>query len=175
MKKIGIVLLMLLLCLAAVSCGKKDAPPSGMQEAATEDAEYHLYVPESWVLNNRSGVSGAYAPTADRANVTVTSDLPDATITAESYFNDICLPRYESGTLSNFALVEDKCEDTTLGGLNAKKYVYVYDVGGDSFETMQVVLSTGNMVYNFTYTSDAAHYEDHLEEVSDMMSEFRFK
>ena len=102
MKKLIAILLLLTLMLCAVSCKKDDATPSGMKDAATAGAEYHLYVPEMWVPNNGNGISGAYANSTDKANVTVTSYLPDTVMSAESYFNDVCLPQYENGTLSGF-------------------------------------------------------------------------
>lgn len=175
MKKLMAILLLLALTLCAVSCKKDNAPPSGMVEAATADAEYHLYVPELWVVNNQSGISGAYTSSADRANVTVTSYLPDVSMSAEDYFNDICLPQYENGTLTGFQLLNDLCGDTTMGGLNAKKYVYVFSLGGTDYETMQVIASTGKMIYTLTYTAKAANYADHTEDVEEIVKAFAFR
>lgn len=175
MKKTIAVLLLLVLALCTVSCKKDNAPPSGMKEAATAGAEYHLYVPELWIANNGNGISGAYTGTADRANVTVTSYLPDFSMSAESYFNEICLPQYQNGTLAGFELLSDLCGDTTLGGLNAKKYVYIYSLGGVDYETMQVIASSSKMIYTLTYTAKAANYADHTEDVEEIVKAFAFR
>lgn len=175
MKKLIAILLLLTLMLCAVSCKKDDATPSGMKDAATAGAEYHLYVPEMWVPNNGNGISGAYANSTDKANVTVTSYLPDTVMSAESYFNDVCLPQYNNGTLSGFQVLNDLCGDTMLGGLNAKKYVYIYSLAGVDYETMQVIASTGKMVYNLTYTATAASYAEHTEDVEEIVKAFAFR
>lgn len=175
MKKVVTVCLLVFFCFAAVACSGGDNTPEGMKDAAVAGAEYHLYVPEGWVLNNESGVSGAYASASERSNVTLTTYLPDAQISAETYFNDVCLPQYQNGSLAGFTLIGDQCADTTLGGLNAKKYVYVYSLGGTDYETMQVVVSTGSMIYNLTYTATAAAYANHLEDVESIIANFVFR
>lgn len=175
MKKLIAVFLLLTLTFCAVSCKKDDSVPSGMKDAAIADAEYHLYVPELWVPNNGNGVSGAYANSSDRANVTVTSYLPDTAMSPETYFNEVCLPQYGNGTLAGFQVLDELCGDTTLGGLNAKKYVYIYSLGGVDYESMQVIASTGKMVYNLTYTAKAANYADHTEDVEEIVKAFTFR
>lgn len=175
MKKWIAVCMIIFVCFAAVSCSGGDAVPEGMKDAAVAGAEYHLYVPEGWTLNNGNGISGAYASASDRSNVTLTSYLPDTPMSAETYFQTVCLPQYQNGSLTGFALLDDQCADTTLGGLNAKKYVYVYALGGADYETMQVVVSTNSMIYNLTYTATAATYADHLDDVESIISNFAFR
>ena len=175
MKRTAAILLLLVFLLGAVSCKKDDAPPSGMIEAATAGAEYHLYVPELWVVNNGNGVSGAYTSSADRANVTLTSYLPDSAMSAEEYFGNVCLPQYKNGVLAGFEVLTELCADTTLGGLNAKKYVYIYSLAGVDYETMQVIASTGKMIYTLTYTAKAANYADHTEDVEEIVKAFAFR
>lgn len=175
MKKWIALCMLVLVCFTAVACAGEDAAPDGMKDAAIDGAEYHLYVPEGWILNNGNGISGAYASADERSNVTLTSYLPDTQMSAEAYFTEVCLPQYQNGALADFALVTDQCGDTTLGGLNAKKYVYVYSLGGASYETMQVVVSTGSMIYNLTYTAASATYAEHLEDVESIIAQFVFR
>lgn len=175
MKKIGLICLLLVCCLLAVSCGDEVSAPEGMQDAACANAEYYLFVPNTWVLNNANGISGAYVTDANgnRANVTLTTYLPDAQMTADAYFKNICMPSYQSGTLSGFVLIEEA--DAVLGGLNARKYVYSFGLGGSDYRSQQVVVVTGTMIYNLTYTALATDYDAHAEDVQAIISSFAFR
>lgn len=175
MKKWIALCMLVLVCFTAVACAGEDAAPDGMKDAAVAGAEYHLYVPEAWVLNNGNGISGAYVAAGERSNVTLTSYLPDAQMSAETYFTEVCLPQYQNGALADFTLIEELCGDTTLGGLNAKKYVYVYSLGDTAYETMQVVVSTGSMVYNLTYTATSVAYANYLDDMESIISHFVFR
>ena len=59
MKRLIALLLLLVLAVSAVACGNEDGVPDGMKNAATENAKYYLYVPESWFEQNEGGVCGA--------------------------------------------------------------------------------------------------------------------
>ena len=65
-------------------------------------------------------------------------------------------------------------ENATLGGLLA--FAVEYDTGltGMMYRVKQVFCATSNMVYVFTFTSDATYYEQHLPAVNEMLRMFTF-
>lgn len=182
MKKLLTALMALLLLLALTvslaSCSNDDPTPEGMKNVATEKAQalFDLYVPELWLAQTESGVSGARVSNTDTSNVTVTVYFPDEeSITPEGYWEDFCLPQYQNGVLKDFALVEADCKDTTLGGKNAKQYVFVYAMGDVRYEVMQIITVHGGLVFTMTYTAEETNYAANLEDVEWVRSEFVLK
>ena len=181
MKKIFVTALLILtvltLVLCTASCAKDDGVPDGMINVATQRAQtyFDLFVPETWTSQTDSGISGARVSGTDGSNVTATLYFPGSVITAEGYWTEFCLPAYQNGVLKDFALVEDSCKDTTLGGKNAKQYVFVYVMDGVAYESMQIITVHGGMVYIFTYTAEEANYAANLEDVEWVRSEFVLK
>lgn len=175
MKRIISVLLLLALCLTLAACKSDDPTPEGMQNVADEEAAFNLYVPSSWVPRTESGVSGAAYGGNDQSNVICTGVLPDEGIDSiEKYWNNVCLGEYHA-TLPAFAVREEECGATTLGGLNAQKYVFTYTIGEESFVAMQVITSYSGMIYTLQYTALSANYNAHLEEVNGIVAAFTFR
>lgn len=172
-----LALLALTLVLCTASCKKDDGIPDGMMNVATERAQtyFDLYVPEGWTPQTDSGISGARVSGTDSSNVTATLYFPNTVMTAESYWNDFCLPEYQNGVLKDFSIIQDACKDTTLGGKNAKQYVFVFVMDGVAYETMQIITVHDNMVFTLTYTAESANYANHLETVESIRAEFRLK
>ena len=176
MKKLICVLLVLLLACTLVACSK-DGTPDGMQNVSTENALFNLYVPASWLSETASGVSGARVSNTDASNVTVTAYLPEVAISPADYWQILCLPSYrDGGVLQSFTVIEDSCKDTTLGGKDAKHYVFTYVMDGVTYESMQIITASNDMViYTLTYTATAEKYAAHLESVERIRAEFRFR
>lgn len=182
MKKILVrmtaALLLLLVVLTAVSCSNGDGVPDGMQNVSIADAPYDLYVPEGWISQAGSGVSGARVSNTDTSNVTVTLYMPDVELDAETYWKEYCLPAYiptEGHTgLPAFAVSEEGI-DTTLGGVNAKKYVFTFEMDGVKYKLMQIIAVEGSVVYTLQYHATEADYANHTDVVeNDIRSNFRF-
>lgn len=169
------LLLLLTVALTAASCANTDDTPDGMQNVAIEHAAFDLFVPESWIAQNSAGVSGARVSNTDTSNVTATVYMPDVEMTVEAYWNDFCMPAYQSGVLKDFSVLTEQCADTTLGGKNAKQYVFVYTMDGTAYEVMQVIAVHGSYVYTLTYTAESVHYANHLETVESIRANFRFR
>ena len=192
MKKIATLLLcicmLVTVCLLAASCGSGDEPPEGMQNVAIETESFKFYVPESWLSQANSGVSGArYGNNDDKSNVTVTRFVPSYMdegkpanywLTLEKDYraqfstfemDESCVSVAEDGTVTTVG------KDVTFGGRSAKQYVYTMTFGGTVYKQMQVLCqhSDGDL-YIFTYTSSPACYAAHLEEVAEMLIDFRF-
>lgn len=176
MKKTIALLLALCLALPAfAACGKGEEVPDNMQEAAIATAPYHLYVPQTWLTTTSSGISGAKVNTeADAPNVTVTAYYPDSAMTPAAYFEDVCLPDY-AATLHDFTRITARDGDTTLGGKDAKRYVFSHSLNGKVYQVMQIITAGGDMIYVLTYTATAAQYNDHVEEVESIRAAFVFR
>ena len=173
MKKILVVVLAMLMLVLAVSCNK-DGTPDGMQNASIEGAAYNFYVPDTWVTVTESGVSCAKATVGNNApNATLTVYYPDSVITPNDHWQVNCLPEYRT-VLQNIVVHEDG-SDVTLGGKDAKKYVFSYTVGTDSYQCQQVIAVYDYQVYVLTYTALADAYDTHVADVESMLTHFAFK
>lgn len=177
MKKLLSVLLILVLACTLVACSDGDGTPEGMQNVSTENALFNLYVPASWLAQTDSGVSGARVSNSDASNVTVTTYFPETAMSAAQYWETVCLPSYrDGGVLQSFTVIEESCKDTTLGGKDAKQYVFTYVLDGVTYESMQVITAASDMmIYTLTYTATSEKYAEHLESVESIRAEFRFR
>ena len=179
MKRILTLLLLAVMLLSLVSCTEAGVP-EGTFNVAIENAKFNLYVPEgTWLSTASSGISGArYYSGTDFSNVTVTVYYPEdlaEIATAADYWEKKCLQDY-TANFKNFTVLEDKCKDTTLGGLDAKCYVYEVMLEGDTtYRFMQVMTVKDTLVYTFTYTAKIDLYDSHLTDVEAMVANFTFR
>ena len=165
-------LALLLSAMALTSCSAPAADvPEGMKLASLDGVEYALFVPESWTLNNNSGVSGAYVSAYDKSNVSLVSYLPTTAMTTEQYW-EMCRESY-AAEFDNFALVEQG--SATMGGMAVPYYVYTATIGGENYQFLQAIGGNGGMFYNLTYTATVDNYDLHIEEVMKIIEEFTFR
>ncbi len=162
------LLITLALALLLSSCAKNgaDGAPTGYVKASDEQADFTLYVPQSWTIDLSSAAAGAYCSASDPSSVSVMAwELPNADTTLDEWWE---LNRSEiESVFTEFAVVSD--ENTTVDGLYAKKVVYTASIGGYAYQYMQVAAIKGTSVYLFTYASVEENYETHLEEVAKML------
>jgi hypothetical protein len=174
MKKLIAILLLLVLAASFVSCAKDDGVPDGMVNVAVENAKFYLYVPESWLSQSKGGVSGAICPMGN-ANVIATAYLPDAYLTPESYWTEKCLQDY-TAALNEFAVIEAECTATTLGGINAHKYVFTHKMGEQTYKQMQVIAVDRAMVYTVQYTAPVGEvYDTWLSDADSVVANFTLR
>ena len=167
------ILMLLTTVLGLSSCAKDDGTPDGMQNVAIADVPFALYVPESWISQASSGISGARASNTDTTNVTVTMYMPDTDMTAETYWQEKCLPEF-TAAFSAFTVVEEGT-DTTLGGVNAKKYVFTFEMDGVKYQLIQIIVVEGSMVYTLQYHATETNYPNHTDVFESIRSAFRFR
>ncbi len=163
--------------LAGCSAGSDSWHPAGMKLASSEDADYKMWVPESWTVDMSTGVTSAYAGGGDYSNVSVTAQnlsgeqnyLTPAEYW-ETYRTDL------EATFPDIAYDED-----TEGGISllldenaAMKYSYTATVTGTEFHFISVVCIRSGTVYLITYTAQPAIYEKHLEELQNILDNFSF-
>lgn len=159
------------------SSGSDSWHPAGMKLASSEDADYKMWVPESWTVDMSTGITSAYAGSGDYSNVSVTAQnlsgeqnyLTPAEYweiyktDLEATFPDIV---YDEDTKGGISLLLDKNA--------AMKYSYTATVTGTEFHFISVVCIRSGTVYLITYTAQPTIYENHLEEVQNILDNFSF-
>ena len=173
MKRLIAILLLSVLALSLVACGGEDGVPEGMKNAATENAKFYLYVPESWFEQTEGGVCGALSPLGN-ANVIATTYLADAYYTPKSFWEEKCKKDFEA-VLSELAVIEADCKETTMGGMNAYQVVFTHKMGNDTYKQLQVIAVDKNMVYTVQYTAKLADYDSNLEDVEMIRANFQLR
>ncbi len=178
MKRLIAILLLSVLAISLVACGD-DGVPEGMKNVATENAKFYFYVPETWLEQTEGGVCGALAPLGSaedtfRANVIVTTYLADTYYTPKSFWEEKCKKDYQA-VLSELAVVEGDCKDTTMGGMNAYQVVFTHKMGNDTYKQLQVIAVDQNMVYTLQYTAKLADYDANLTDVESIRANFQLR
>ena len=153
---------------------KEAEAPEGMMLASNDDVAYRFYVPTDWTVDPDQTVFAAFA--SDGSSVSVVPYMPtEEGVSAEAFFES-CKEALQ-GTADNggFEVLEES--DTTLGGRNAKVYVYRYAIGGNEYRYKQVIAVYKSMVYSLTYTArnDAEIFNSHLADVDRMIAAFQFR
>lgn len=122
-KKFTALILALLLCLCALaSCSMSgEEVPDGMKAAYLFGEPFRLYIPEGWVSNTRSGVSGGYSPLYLGVSV---SARYDSTVSADtdvaSYLED-CSAKYAEALDS---YTSTGISEALLSGKDARRLTY---------------------------------------------------
>ena len=145
--------------------------PSGMKIASSDNVEYVLYVPKSWICNSTSGANSAYVNESGKPNFSVTSYSPDKEITPSEYF-ELAEKSYAEN-LSGYTRVSES--DTKVHGIDAKTYVYTVSYGGIEYKIMQTVTVYGGRIYSLTYTSPSDVFDAHIADVNNIISAFIFR
>ena len=171
-----------LLALCACGASVDENTPDGMKAVDNGNMNYTMYVPQSWTVDMSTGTVSAYAGATDAANVSFAAfALEDRTMTAEAFWDS-----YKDDFAATFGgdmeYINEKGDaskdpapvKTTLGGLEAYKYVYRAEVTGNVYRFMQIVCLQGGSVYILTYTATDDAYDDHLSDVNDIVSNFKF-
>ncbi len=192
MKRIVSIILaavILLSCAMLASCGSdkdEDGTPKGMKLISAESASYKFYVPTTWQADVASGATTAYYSLTDTSSVSVmvfTLENSDSDVSDwwKSFLSDF------KNVYNDFELISE--EEAVLDGAAAAKFVFTGSLvhkdeksgaeDKETFKFMQVAaVKTKKLsspeVYVITYTSSPEVYDDHIEEVTKMVDEFRF-
>ena len=132
MKRIIVALMCALMLVSLVGCSNAGAP-EGMQNAASENEAFYLFVPQAWTPNTSSGIASAYySASVDRSNVSVTCTLP-----AEGYLSVEQYVTYTTDSLGkllgDFTVVSAPAE-AKLGGAAALSFDYTATVNGVAYD-----------------------------------------
>lgn len=165
--------------LTFASCGNSDDAwqPAGMKLASSEDADYKLWIPESWTVDMSTGITSAYVSSTDLSNISLVAmnlSGDDNYLTPgeywESYKADL------ASTFSDIAYDEDTANGISLllDGNAAMKYSYTATVTGTAFHFQSVICIKNGTVYLLTYTAQPGAYERNLDSVQSIIDNFRF-
>ena len=146
--------------------------PDGMKLASDEDIEYRLFVPASWVCNPYSGASEAHYPESGKPNVTVTSIVPDVSMSVKEYFLK-CEEQYKK-ELPEYSREAEPTE-RKVDGRPAYSYTYTTTVEGAEIKIMQTIFVYDSSFYTVTYTALADSFDRHLTDVEAILNAFRFR
>ena len=145
--------------------------PEGMKIASSDNLEYRLYVPKSWICNSESGRSEAYYPESERSNVTVTSYSPNEGIGTADYIA-MCEGEYAK-SVKGYELIEKT--ELKVASRDAISITFKANYENTDITVKQVCFIYGGMVYSITYTAKTDVFESHLEDVDKMITAFTFR
>ena len=145
--------------------------PDGMKIASGENLEYVFYVPSAWVCNPENGMSEAYFSADDKSNVSVTSYVPEGTVSPQDYFAE-AEKRYQE-LFGEYTRTKE--ETRTVADRKACTYYYTVKDGENTFCMMQTLFSYNEMIYSITYTATDKNFEGHMNDVEAMLRAFRFR
>lgn len=167
MKKIfALILALVLLCTALVSCGRGDTP-DGMKSATLAGEPFVLYVPEAFTDNTASGLSSAYFVSMDNTLIVSARYYThtDAEMDLDGYMT-FCADSY-AASLDNFEKTGAVAGDT-LGGADARKLTYKMTRGDDEYKVTQITVKhKGDFIsLNFYATGEAMTvYEEAVSQI----------
>lgn len=177
MKKLSTIALLLFtfIMLASLSsCGEADTSgvPDGMKEASTNAATFHMFVPESWIVDIQTGSVRAHASNSDPSNVSVMAwGLNKDVKTVDDWWNFNL--QEMNGVFPGAD--EAEIENSTLGGIAAKKYIFDSEFGGQKYKFMQIAAVKDNSVYVLTYTAADDKFDSNLEDAMSIAKELKYK
>lgn len=182
--KTALVLAVLLIILSG--CGAKTVDgvtvPAGMRLIVSEANDYNLIVPDSWLTDTTVGMTCAYAEDAAHSSVTVCANelTGFSADTIAEYWNGFS--EQFRATFPDFSMVDPEPSDVTVGKaadpdntVEGQKYRYTATVGGTQYQWMQVLFIRNATIYVLTYTSTAEAYENHLDDVNNIIANFSFR
>ena len=144
--------------------------PEGYQLAARSKFEFRFYVPKTWKVDTTAVIPSASYSDTDFSNVSINSFIVQEGISDGASYWEVFKKNY------SYELTEVSVdENAKMGGYDAYGVEYISNISGIEFYVKQVFLSTPSIIYIFTYTSDAYHYESHLDDVDTMLEMFEFK
>ncbi len=158
------------LTLTMASCNKTQdefAPPAGFITASSEASDFYFYVPDDWTVDYSTAAAGAYFSADDPSSVSVMAWELEYTDTTVEEWWELNQSEIES-VFTNFTL--ESSENTTINDLYAKKYIYTAALGDYDYRIMQAACVKNSTVYLFTYTSLPENFDEHTDEVSQMLS-----
>lgn len=179
MKKLILTVMALMLVITMTACSKKDSGdmPEGMALLDNDALEYLFYYPEEWHADRNDGMVSAYVSDKDRSNVSVTTFAASADVTSVDGYLSMGDTTYFANmkeTFDDLEMISDG-EETSLGGVPAKQYVFTATVAGETYKFRQIIAYRYGYIYMVTYTSTVEGFDEHTDEVNKIVKEFKFK
>lgn len=187
-KAVSCLLILVLLCgilSSAVGCSSNQTDtgvsiPADMKAVASEAADYDLVVPTSWLVETTVGMTSVYVEDRVRSNVSVCANEIRGEISSIEAYWDLFTEQF-TASFADFTMLDTEPVNVTVGSAyednatDGYKYRYTATVGDVKYQWMQVLFIRNATLYILTYTSTADVYEDHLEDVNDIIAYFSFR
>ena len=77
--------------------------------------------------------------------------------------------------LAGFELSKDYPQKTLLGGVAASKIEYKAKRAGNEYKYAQIICIRKGTIYFFTYTALTERFDEHTEEVKNILDNFSFR
>ena len=149
---------------------KDEHTPDGFKMASGSKYEFRFFVPESWDVDVRAAIPSACYSATELSNVSLNSFLVMENIKNGKQYWEAFKESYD------YELTEiSRNENAKMGGFDAFEVEYVSKIADFEYHIKQVFITTSNMIYIFTYTSDAENYALHMDDVNSMIEVFEFK
>ncbi|NLM51527.1 MAG: DUF1795 domain-containing protein [Firmicutes bacterium] len=166
MKRVSFYLVIFLLGLLLISCGQKE------KEVTVEvgSTEATLTIPGGWAERDTMGTEGVLLYyRKDRSSVMLRKEpYSDAEADLETVAQD-----HISDNYNTVQFIED-VEDATVGGKDAKKFVFNCKVGTFQMTYQYLVFKLDGDVYALTYSSLKDAYKEHLPEFEAILASLQF-
>ncbi len=158
----------LLVCTMA-SCSQKNTDvPDGMKIATCEGEVFRIYIPDAWTSTVDAGISGGYALSSVRSNVSMASY--ESELDAAEFLVEITSDfgvKYE-----DFTLVEEG--SGAIGEKGASSAIYTFTDGGASLKILLMAAKGEGVCYLYTYVADVSLYDRYLDTATDIASKVKF-
>lgn len=170
-KTVTLILAVIMLAAALVSCGKSDVP-SGMQRVESNFIDYDFFVPLTWTIDVSTGFAAA-TDTAGRS-VSMTRVTPaEGYESIDDYYKNYYVKTL-GDTFKEISLAESYTENQKLGNAPACKYVLTMKIGESEYRAVQVVGSYKYHLYIFTYFATAENFDGGLADAEKMIENIKF-
>ncbi len=180
--KCAALFLCVLMLLASASCTQDRDPnlPEGMKLATAPNADFRLYIPTSWNVNNSYGVSGGYYNLDVQSTVSMSKyELPAPELSSQVqggawFWEHYCRESLESVALSGSIEQVSEPASDVVAKCNAFRTVHTAIVGGDKLYFMYIFIPVDGAMYLFSYIADEELYEPLLPDVEKILDQFVF-
>lgn len=170
---LSVVLCLILASAVLAGCSKKDpAVPEGMKLASDPGvASYTLFVPEGWNIDMQTASTRAYCSGSDKSFVMVMTGELEHTDTTVADWWDAGLSELKA-LFPDFELVSR--EKATLDGREGEKFIYTGTFDETPFKYTQIAATKAGVIYVLTYGATQDRWDSHLDEITDVIDNFRF-
>ncbi len=147
--------------------------PEGMKIASNYDiVDYLLYVPESWIVDVRNGLTMAHVSETDMSSIQVAQwNLTASTKDYDKWWDEY---KKQMNLVASVEYANPQLVDTKINGVDSKKAEYIITTDTQSYKCMVTATIARGSVYVIVYTSTVDMYNTHLTDVNKIIENFKF-
>ncbi len=178
-KALRILSLSLLLCIAVLSlfsCKSDNKDAEEGTDYVFNSNNYSLFIPEDWTVTLASDSLSASAPDGSSVTIAPFDYSTSEYITIDTVWEKIC-ENFETFFNGKYSVVNTDNENdrfTTIGGLDAGKYIYTGSVGGVDMKFENVITIYDSRVFLMVFSSTAELFDSHKDDFDGIVAKFEF-